>query len=316
MKLNIKLSHFEKIVDLLRKKVKIQTKKKKDGRPEKYSDETILLALAIKIMLNLSFRETEEYLKKYLPKDQIPDHTTLYYRFKNFPIEKIENLIKQTAEQIMKKLENKEVYTAIADGTGFGYDEAYYLNNKRGAQIRKIKSHVKTEVLVGTVNGKKFVLSAKTDKAYTDENKLLLQMLNEGVFENIKGRYFLGDRYYGKSIEVLKKLNELGFDVIVSIKDTLRQKVRNEYRLKAKNNYEKEFKKKVYKRHRYKVEQLIGNVKNWFGDRFNTKSFELAQRYVLVSFLLYNLYLLVILYFFIFSFYCFFSRFNFVLQTF
>ena len=49
---------------------------------------------------------------------------------------------------------NKEIYTAIADGTGFGYDEAYYLNNKRGAEIRKVKSHIKTEVLIGSVKGK------------------------------------------------------------------------------------------------------------------------------------------------------------------
>jgi len=28
-------------------------------------------------------------------------------------------------------LGNKEIYTAIADGTGFGYDEAYYLNNTK-----------------------------------------------------------------------------------------------------------------------------------------------------------------------------------------
>ncbi|RUM59074.1 MAG: hypothetical protein DSY59_04960, partial [Persephonella sp.] len=81
------------------------------------------------------------------------------------------------------------------------------------------------------------------------------------------------------------------------------------YRLKVKENYEKGFKRKVYKRYRYKVEQLIGNVKNWFGDRFNTKSFELAQRYVLVSFLLYNLYMLVRLYFSIFLFHLFLIRF-------
>ena len=262
--------------------------------------------MAVKIILNLSFRETEEYLKIYLPSEQVPDHTTLYYRFKKFPIKKIEKIIKQTAEQIIKKLGNKEIYTAIADGTGFGYDEAYYLNNKRGAEIRKIKSHIKTEVLIGSVKGKKFVLSVKTDKAYTDENKLLLQMLNEGVFDKIRGRYFLGDRYYGKNVKVLEELNRLGIDVIVPVKDKLRQKVRNKYRLKAKHNYEKEFKRKVYKRHRYKVEQLIGNVKNWFGDRFNSKSFELAQRYVLVGFLLYNLYLLVRLCFFAFLFHRFF----------
>jgi len=315
MKGNIKISQFDKIVNLLIDKLKIKSSKK-NGRPVKYKDETILLALAVKIILNLSFRETEEFLKIYLPSEQVPDHTTLYYRFKKLPIEKIEKIIKQTAEQIIKKLGNKEIYAAIADGTGFGYNEAYYLNNKRGAEIKKIKSHIKTEVLIGSVNGKKFVLSVKTDKAYTDENKLLLEMLNEGVFEEIRGRYFLGDKYYGKNVKVLEEINRLGFDVIVPVKDTLRQKVRNKYRLKAKHNYEKGFKRKIYRRHRYKVEQLIGNVKNWFGDRFNTKSFELAQRYVLVSFLLYNLYLLVRLYFLLFYFIIFLSPFFLLLRLF
>jgi len=301
--------------NLLKKKVKIQAKEKQEGRPVKYSHETILLAFVIKISLNLSFRETEEYLRKYLPPDEVPDHTTLYYRFKQFPIEKIEKLIKQTAKQIIKAQGKKEIYTAIADGTGFGYDEAYYLNHKRGAQIRKVKSHIKTEIVAGVVGNKKFVLSVKTDKAYTDENKLLLQILEDEFFE-IRGRYFLGDSYYGKNVKVLQKLYELGFDVIVPVKDTLRKKVRNEYRLKAKNNYEKEFKKKVYKKNRYKVEQLIGNVKNWFGDRFNTKSFDMAQRFVLVSFLLYNLYMLVRLYFFVFILYRFFVRFIFPPRSF
>ncbi len=117
-------------------------------------------------------------------------------------------------------------------------------------------------------------------------------------------------------MKVLQKLYELGFDVIVPVKDTLRKKVRNKYRLKAKSNYEKEFKRKVYKKNRSKVEQLIGNVKNWFGDRFNTKSLDMAQRFVLVSFLLYNLYMLVRLYFFMFILYRFFVRFIFAPRSF
>ncbi|RUM58845.1 MAG: hypothetical protein DSY60_00855, partial [Persephonella sp.] len=89
--MKIKISYFDKIVNLIIKKLKIKSSKK-NGRPVKYRDEIILLALAIKIILNLSFRETEEYLKKYLPPEQVPDHTTLYYRFKKFPIEIIEKI--------------------------------------------------------------------------------------------------------------------------------------------------------------------------------------------------------------------------------
>jgi len=34
----------------------------------------------------------------------------------------------------------------IADETGFGYAKAYYLKEKRGEKLRKVSSHVKTEV--------------------------------------------------------------------------------------------------------------------------------------------------------------------------
>ena len=78
-------------------------------------------------------------------------------------------------------------------------------------------------------------------------------MLNEGVLDEIRGRYFLGDRYDGKNVKVLEELNRLGLEVIVPVKDTLRQKVRNKYRLKCKDNYEKELKRKEYKRQRYNV---------------------------------------------------------------
>ncbi len=299
MRFKIDIINAKRIIEIVKNQIQIKIKKKKRGRPAKYEDKTILLALTLKVLFDLSFRKTQQLLKIYLQHEEIPDHTTLHYRFKKFPLEKIEELIKQTAIEIVKSMGNKEIYAAIADGTGFGYDETFYMKEKRGKEIREVKSHIKTQLLIGVVNKKKFILSAKAHNAYSDENKLLLEILKD---IRVKGRYFLGDSYYGKNVKVLEKIAELGFDVIVPIKGTLRQKVRNKYRLKAKSNYENDYKKKVYKKNRYKIEQLIGNVKNWFGDRFNTKSFDIAQRLTLVSFLLYNISILVNLYFFMFIF--------------
>ncbi len=41
-------------------------------------------------------------------------------------------MIRETARKIMEELKAKEFYCLIADGTGFGYGETYYLSWKRG----------------------------------------------------------------------------------------------------------------------------------------------------------------------------------------
>jgi len=52
----------------------------------------------------------------------------------------------------MKKL--KEFHCLIADGTGFGYSDTSRLTWLRGKEIRQVKSHIKTELLVGVVKKK------------------------------------------------------------------------------------------------------------------------------------------------------------------
>jgi hypothetical protein len=47
--------------------------------------------------------------------------------------------------------------------------------------------------------------------------------------------------------------------------------------------------REIYKRNRYKVEQVIGIVKSRFGDRDKTKDFHVASLYFLARFVLYNL---------------------------
>ena len=74
------------------------------------------------------------------------------------------------------------------------------------------------------------------------------------------------------------------------MKDGIRNRIKNLYRKKLKEIYEKN--RDIY-RNRYKIEQFIGKVKNAYGDRDNTKSFDLACVFVLMRFLLYNIAVLI-----------------------
>jgi len=144
----------------------------------------------------------------------------------------------------------------------------------RGKEIRRVKSHVKTELLVGVVRGKVVVVGVNTGKAYSDECKLLSSMLRSIKF---RAKYFLGDAYYG-NVEILREVKRLNMDAIVPVRDTTHTRVRNPYGLWAKENYEK--KRKVYR-------------KNRFGDRDWVRDFHVASLYVLARFALYNLILLL-----------------------
>ena len=96
----------------------------------------------------------------------------------------------------------------------------------------------------------------------------------QAMLEHIKfrARYFLGDVYYGK-VEILRKVRGLNMCAVVPVGDTVHTRVR-------------------YSRGRFRVEQVIGIVKNRFGDRDRVRDFHTASLYVLARFALYNLILL------------------------
>jgi hypothetical protein len=108
----------------------------------------------------------------------------------------------------------------------------------------------------------------------------------------------LGDAYYGIEIGILKEIKQMGMVAVVPVRDSLRVKVRSQERLWAKEEYENH--KYLYKRNRYKIEQLIGYVKNIMDNRDNRRIYELAlaSLYVLARFAVYNFLMLWNLYLF------------------
>ena len=262
----------------------IKSRPPKRGRPPTYPDHIILFALLLKALENLSLRDLEQRLKDIFP--NAPDHTTLWYRFRKIENSCLKELIHTTAREIMRELKAREFHCLIADGTGFGYSDTFRLLWMKGKEIRQVRSHVKTEVLVGVVKGKAVVVGVNTGRAYSDECRLLSTMLRNIKF---RARYFLGDAYYGK-VDILREVKRLNMYAIVPVRDTTHTRVRHSIRLWAKCNYES--RRKVYKRNRYRVEQVIGIVKNRFGDRDCVRDFHTASLYVLARFALYNLILL------------------------
>jgi len=81
---------------------------------------------------------------------------------------------------------------------------------------------------------------------------------------------------------------------VIPVEDTIRHKVRNPCRKRLKEIYEKN--KELY-RERYKIEQFFGKIKNAYGDRDNTKIYNLACISVLMMFLIYNIAFLMALLF-------------------
>ncbi len=158
------------------------------------------------------------------------------------------------------------------------------MDKRKKEKIRKVKSHVKVELCVGVVKGKSVVVGINVGKAYSDEHKLLKPILDA---LKVRAMYFLADAYYGNRVKVLQKVKELGIKAIVPIRDSLHKKVKDPYRLWAEQNYEE--RKKVYRRYRYRVEQVIGIVKNLFGDRDMVLDRDVATLYALARFAIYNL---------------------------
>jgi hypothetical protein len=127
----------------------------------------------------------------------------------------------------MEKLKAKEFHSLIADGTGFGYSDTFKLLWMKGKEIRQVRTHIKTGVLVGVVRDKAVVVGVNTGEAYSDEGKLLEPVLRALEF---RAKYFLGDAYYG-SVKVLREVKQLNMVAVVPVKDTVRKKARDPYRL-------------------------------------------------------------------------------------
>ena len=261
--------------------------KRKIGRPKKYPDEIILTLLFLQVAWNLSFRDLEYFAVQIFGRENIPDFSTYYYRLKQLSPIFLIDFLNFISRRLLGKY-HKELRLIIIDGTGFKYDEIYPLKILRGKEIKKVKSHVKAVILsVHLENGKRFILTALSDKSYASEVKLgeqILRWLNERGFtlRVLKGKTFLGDKAYD-SIEFIEEVVLAGLIPYIKVKETVG--IKSKLRLKCKKLVESD---DTY-RYRGLIESIFGEIKQDVGSYERTKSFHVAQLFVLSKFILFNL---------------------------
>lgn len=264
-----------------------QNKHKSRGRPVKYPDEIIILSVLLKLHIKLPFRDIENYLLMILDRENVPDFSSIFYRLKTFDSSILECIITKIAHQIQEILNIKEYFAIMADGTGFGYDDTVALSYLRGKELRKVKSHIKTEILTGKWGRYTVCLAVKAKQAYSDEVVMLNEIINQ-MGDSLQARYFIADGYYGR-IELIKHMEEeRKIRCIIAIKEPVHKTVRDWHRRMVKSRYDKEYYRQIYRK-RSDIERFIGNIKNRWGDRDRTRIYNIAVNYVLMRFILWNI---------------------------
>ena len=267
--------------------------RKKRGRPKKYKESLIYFAFAFKVARNLSYRDLEHQLKELNLFDKIPNFSSIFYRFKNLNEYIIGYFIKKIA-YLIKNFQ--KIKYSLIDATGFGFDESFKLKMLRGKELRKVKSHIRLEAIVCvSENNYTFIDGFYLDKAYSNENKMLFKLLQNYSFSS---KFVLADALYSTTT-LAKYLIDKHIIPVIPTKNSLHQKVKNPFRLKLKNYFEKYI--SIYHK-RNLIENTFAKIKLSFGDKENTKNFELAKKFILMKILLLNIATFLAILFFAFYF--------------
>lgn len=271
------------------------SQQRKKGRPRKYQEELIILLLLLKVLYQASYRKLLSIVKELHPDTEIPSLNNTFYRLKSLPEERLHKFLKWLAhkgiqierEKNKERGEGKKEPYAMVDGTGVGYNTPFYLRNKRGQEIKKIRAHVKVVAVCYWEGGRNWAVGISIGEAYSDEGKLLKEMLlREGNKLLESGTIIVGDRLYGMRVEPLEIMERLGYRPVVCSMDTMRMKVRSEVRIRA-NQRAKEHESIL--KGRYRIEQVFGSIKSAYGSYLDVKKGYMAKLIVMGMFILWNM---------------------------
>jgi hypothetical protein len=175
-------------------------------------------------------------------------------------------------------------------------------------EIRKIKSHIKTEALILYIPEINFRIPflIRNFEAYYDERKALKEILKSNIFNKsknfIKKNIFpnkripiIGDGIYSSSNELIGLTIKKDLFPVFKIKKPFHNKIKSKQRKLVKKIYQ--LYNSLFKK-RFNVEGLFGNIKNKFQCFVNAATFEVANTLVYAKFLTFLFVIFLFLMFF------------------
>jgi|GEM_PF-2302363 len=171
--------YLQDILTAIEKIMPYLSKSSNRERPRIYQDHQIISMLIIMEVFSLSFRETIILSRDYFK--NAPSLRDFHHRASR---------LKHVIQILIKFIH--DIDSIIVDETGIGFKKKARLNWKRGTEVRKVKGHIRCEVVM-TKGRYKMIQYVEVGKRYSLEIKMLREIL-KGV--DLSGERFLADRLY------------------------------------------------------------------------------------------------------------------------
>jgi hypothetical protein len=266
------------------------------GRPPRYPEYLVLALALLQVRENWSYRALRQKAPHELQVSALPALGTLWYRLAQITDARWHAFLAWLAAQGIGReragvAAPPETPLVLVDGTGVGYNTPFYARYRRGAEIRRLRSHIKAVVLGYWQGGVVWVVGASLGGAYADEGRLLgawLQAYGSGVVGS--GALLVGDKLYGYRARLLEQVEQVGWVPVVRVEPGVRQRVRAGSRVRALGRLGR------YGwalRARYRIEQVFGSVKRAYGSYVECRSAVQARRWVWGMLVLWNMVKLV-----------------------
>jgi hypothetical protein len=251
--------------------------------PQRFTQPQLVVCLLLSQYLNLSYRNTEEWLlastevREVLELTRVPDHTTIARMFKRLTLRRLEALL----TQVLSQLEEKEDMVAV-DATGFRFTSASaYYTTRSG---RKYRDWVKGVYGVGT-RSQMILAWASAHHVVHDTHflsPLKLRIARYGRQKNGKRDWLL--------------LADAGFDCHKLTDRDLVPPIRRGGKLvaperKARADLVSQARLDGLFGQRWKAETVHSVIKRLFGDIIRSRSWRLQRREPMLKALVYNIHL-------------------------
>ena len=249
--------------------------------PQRFTQPQIVVCLLLTQYLNLSYRNTEEWLlasaevRDTLELSEVPDHTTISRMLKRLTLARLETLL----AQVLNQLEGKEDVVAL-DATGFRFTQASaYYTTRSG---RKYRDWVKGVYAVGTAS--QMILAGASAHHVVHDSRFLAPLKSRIA------RY--GQQKNGKRDWLL--LADAGFDTATLTDRDLVPPIRRGGKLvdperKARADLVAQARLEGLFGQRWKCETVHSVIKRLFGDVIRSRVWRLQRREPLLKALVYNL---------------------------